>query len=141
MKNTVEAGDVKSAADRILSPTTGLFSTLVGNSANAGRYIVPFGVSDHTGQIWVQAFNEIGEQIFGRPANDLHAMQAYNEREYKDLLSSVLFKEATFKCRAKQESYQSETKIRYSVMSMIELDYAEACRELFDMIEVYRGAH
>ncbi len=89
----------------------------------------------------MQAFNDIGEIVFGRSANDLHSMSQYDERGYKDLLSNVLFKEYTFKVRAKQESYQSETKIRYTIVSMQGLDYVDASRELLDMIDMYRGAH
>ncbi len=35
------------------------------------RYILPIGVCDHSGHVWLQGFNEIGEQILGRSANEL----------------------------------------------------------------------
>lgn len=35
------------------------------------RYIMTVAVSDHTGQAWFQAFNEMGKQIMGVDANEL----------------------------------------------------------------------
>jgi replication factor A1 len=35
------------------------------------RYVMGVNASDHTGQEWIQAFNEAGKVITGRPAGDL----------------------------------------------------------------------
>lgn len=34
------------------------------------RYIFPMACSDYSGQAWLQGFNEVGEVLFGMPAND-----------------------------------------------------------------------
>jgi replication factor A1 len=39
------------------------------------RYIVTVIVADHTGQTWVQMFNEQAEQLIGKNANELEAIQ------------------------------------------------------------------
>jgi replication factor A1 len=38
------------------------------------RYIMGVNVSDHTGQEWIQAFNDSGKTITGRPAKELVAV-------------------------------------------------------------------
>lgn len=39
------------------------------------RYILNVSIMDHTGHIWVTAFNEIGEAILGKDANEMTALK------------------------------------------------------------------
>lgn len=34
------------------------------------RYIFPMACADHSSQAWLQGFNDIGEVLFGTPANE-----------------------------------------------------------------------
>jgi replication factor A1 len=34
-----------------------------------------FATMDHSGQVWMQGFNEVGQAMFGMTADELHDMQ------------------------------------------------------------------
>lgn len=36
-----------------------------------------FSVSDHTGQVWLQAFNEAGEALLGKTADEMFTLKVY----------------------------------------------------------------
>jgi hypothetical protein len=38
------------------------------------RYLLSISCADHTGQIWLQGFNEVGELMLGITAKDLHEL-------------------------------------------------------------------
>ncbi|KAI8818562.1 uncharacterized protein EV422DRAFT_537495 [Fimicolochytrium jonesii] len=100
------------------------------------RYIMSFTVSDHTGQIWLQGFNDIGEAMLGKTADEMAQLKdSGNQAAYDAAFSAALFKSWDFKVRAKAETYQDEAKVRTSVMSFVPVDYASASLELADMIE------
>lgn len=40
----------------------------------ANRYLLSISVADHTGQIWLQGFNDVGETLLGITAKDLHEL-------------------------------------------------------------------
>lgn len=48
----------------------------VGAGLTVRRYLVTFCAADHTGQLWLQGFNEVGLAIFGMSANELKALEA-----------------------------------------------------------------
>lgn len=39
------------------------------------RYIMSMSVADSSGSVWLQCFNDVAEQIFGKKAEELHQMQ------------------------------------------------------------------
>lgn len=43
------------------------------------RYILSFSVSDHTGQMWLQAFNDTAELILGHKADDMVALKVFHD--------------------------------------------------------------
>ncbi|KAI8825732.1 uncharacterized protein EV422DRAFT_513990 [Fimicolochytrium jonesii] len=103
------------------------------------RYIMSFTVSDHTGQIWLQGFNDIGEAMLGRTADEMaHLKDSGNQAEYDLVFAQASFKSFDFKCRAKAETYQDEAKVKTSVMSFAPIDYAGACHELDEMTKRFR---
>lgn len=38
---------------------------------NFNSYIVTISVNDHTGQIWLNCFDDVGRQIIGKSADDI----------------------------------------------------------------------
>lgn len=70
------------------------------------RYIMSVNVSDHTGQIWLSCFNEVGLQIMGITANELMAMQDEgDERRKNEAFQEALCKSFIFKCKAKMDNF------------------------------------
>ena len=45
---------------------------LVWKTYYCGRYLLSVSCADHTGQIWLQGFNDVGELLLGITAKDLH---------------------------------------------------------------------
>ncbi|KAI8800927.1 hypothetical protein BJ742DRAFT_49410 [Cladochytrium replicatum] len=101
------------------------------------RYIISASIADHTGQMWVQVFNDQAEVILGCSANDLMQIRESNKARADVIMSELLFQEFTFRVRAKMETYQDESKIRYSVMGCTPLQFPEANEQLLDMIMQY----
>ncbi|KAI8913069.1 hypothetical protein DFJ77DRAFT_466661 [Powellomyces hirtus] len=100
------------------------------------RYIMSFSITDHTGQVWLQGFNEVGEQLLGMSANEMVALKdSQNDQAVTAAINDALFKTYLFKVRAKAETYQDESKVRLSVISFSSVDYAAAAIDLAGMIE------
>ncbi|KAI8802691.1 hypothetical protein BJ742DRAFT_832334 [Cladochytrium replicatum] len=102
------------------------------------RYIISASIADHTGQMWVQVFNDQAEVILGCSANDLMQLRESNKARADAIMSEMLFQEFTFRVRAKMETYQDESKIRYTVMGCTPLQFPEANEQLLDMIMQYQ---
>ncbi|KAI9207538.1 uncharacterized protein BJ171DRAFT_439195 [Polychytrium aggregatum] len=118
-KLTTEGGDWRcSACNEIYSEPT-------------YRYILPLTVADYTGNMWVQAFNEVAVRIVDRSANEL---QQATVEERPNLIRSSMFKTFNMKIRAKSDVYQGETKIRYAIQSAVPLDYANESKRLLGVI-------
>jgi replication factor A1 len=72
-------------------------------------YIMSVNVNDHTGQLWLSCFDQVGRVVMGgRSANELMAM-----REEDETRSSAVFEEAncrklSFRCRAKMDTFSGE---------------------------------
>ncbi|KAI5278779.1 Replication factor A protein 1, partial [Ascosphaera aggregata] len=49
------------------------------------RYILLMNVCDHTGQLWLNCFDDVGKLIMGCSADEYMAMKDSNEREAEDL--------------------------------------------------------
>ncbi|KAG0276608.1 Replication factor A protein 1 [Linnemannia exigua] len=97
------------------------------------RYIMGVNASDHTGQDWIQAFNDAGRVITGRPAEDL----VKNPELVPITFAKSTFKSYIFKCRAKQESYRDEAKVRISIVAIHPLDPVEESKKLLKQLEEY----
>lgn len=78
------------------------------------RYILSLNVSDHTGQIWLSAFDEASTLIMGVSANDFMAMKDNaNQDEAGQGKLTQVFQEAncktfTFRCKAKMDTFQDQ---------------------------------
>ena len=81
-------------------------------------------VADHTGQAWLQGFNDVGEKVFGKTANELIALrvchflssiishdstisqsQDNDESQYSAAVQKAICSTYNFTCRAKQDTY------------------------------------
>lgn len=72
------------------------------------RYIMSVNVTDHTGQMWINCFDEVGRAIMGMSADDLMARK--EENTHLKIFENAICRTYTFKCRAKMETYQDQQK-------------------------------
>ncbi|PWA01780.1 hypothetical protein BB558_002098 [Smittium angustum] len=101
------------------------------------RYIISINVSDHTGNLWLQCFNETAIQILGVTANELYPLYETNREEYDSKIAKANFSKFRFRCRAKNEIYNDTARVRHSVTGISRINYAEDSTRLFNLISEY----
>ncbi len=70
------------------------------------RYVMTANVCDHTGQMWVSGFNDVGEAIIGKSANELAELRENGEdKAVEAFVKQAVGKQYILNCRAKQETY------------------------------------
>lgn len=73
------------------------------------RYIMSVNVSDHTGQIWLSCFDEVGERVMGMPANDLMRMKEEgDDKRVTEAFGDANCQTFVFKCRAKMDTFNDQ---------------------------------
>ncbi|ORX64153.1 replication factor-a protein [Basidiobolus meristosporus CBS 931.73] len=98
------------------------------------RYIMAINVSDHTGQVWLQCFNDIGVQVLGKTAGELMQLKDINPAAFSAVFQQANFQQYMFKCRAKQEVFNDTSKVRYSVLQATPLDFVSQSKSLLEQI-------
>ncbi|BFZ65104.1 Replication factor A protein 1 [Saitoella coloradoensis] len=101
------------------------------------RYIMTLSVNDHTGQAWFSTFDDVGHQILGITATDLHNMKEEDEIRAGEVFSEANCRTWIFRCRAKQDNFGGQVRMRYSVMNATPVDYRAGAKELMDVIKSY----
>lgn len=104
--------------------------------------MLSFTVSDATGQTWVTTFNDEAEKLLKIPASELLNLKVFpplifkenDFNAYEAKFESILFNQYVMKCRAKQEVYQDEAKLRVSCVSLDKVAYVERSRQLLGLI-------
>ena len=65
-------------------------------------------VSDHTGQIWLSCFDDVGRQIMGMTADQLMELRENDTKAADDAFQDANCKTMNFKCRAKMDNFQDQ---------------------------------
>ncbi|KAI0372965.1 replication factor-a protein [Pilatotrama ljubarskyi] len=98
------------------------------------RYIVPMAVADYSGQAWFQGFNEIGRVIFGMSADELVAIKENDDTKFNHVLENAIGTTYNFACRARQDNYNDQTRVRYGISRILPLDYHEEAAYLANLL-------
>lgn len=101
------------------------------------RYIFSMNVGDFSGQEWLSVFNEAGAVVFGRPASEMVELKENDDEQYKKIISDLVFKDFLFKVRSKQESYNNESRVKNTVVSVSSVDYVQESQGLLQLIDKY----
>ena len=72
------------------------------------RYIMSVNASDHTGQLWLNCFDDVGRQVMGMSADQLMEMKETDDKAAGDVFQDASCKAWLFKCRAKMDSFQDQ---------------------------------
>lgn len=72
------------------------------------RYIMSINVSDHTGQIWLSCFDDVGRMIMGMSADQLMELKENDEKAAGEVFQDANCKTFNFKCRAKMDNFQDQ---------------------------------
>lgn len=101
------------------------------------RYIMSLNVSDHTGQIWLSCFDDVGRMIMGMSADQLMELKENDEKASQDVFQEANCQTYIFKCRAKMDSFQDQQRVRYQVSGATPLNFATESKKLADIIKLY----
>ncbi|KAF8623485.1 hypothetical protein AX15_006268 [Amanita polypyramis BW_CC] len=98
------------------------------------RYIISLAAADWSGQAWLQGFNDVGVAIFGMSADDLVQIKENDEAKYNAILHRANCQTYNFVCRAKQDNYNDQIRIRYGISRILPLDYKEESKLLIEAL-------
>ncbi|ODV79658.1 replication factor-a protein [Suhomyces tanzawaensis NRRL Y-17324] len=107
------------------------------------RYIFNCSVMDNTGQLWLTLFDQEAHKLFGVDASVLKKYQQDEAdgvgKNFTELTSSILFKEYSFRVRARQDNYNDNVRIRYQAVGLDYLDYNQEADALCKELEALLG--
>ncbi|EJU02510.1 hypothetical protein DACRYDRAFT_78925 [Dacryopinax primogenitus] len=101
------------------------------------RYLLSISVADHTGQAWLSAFNDAGDMLFEMKAGELQNLKDTDETHFSKVMSDVRSKMYNFSCRARQDTYNDQTKVRYNITRMTKIDLKTEMKALVDNMKAY----
>ena len=101
------------------------------------RYIVTMNVADHTGQLYLNCFDDTGRRVMGMSGDDLMELKENDEKAYDEVFQEASCQTWVFNCRAKMDSYQDVQRVRYQVTGASALNYANECSKLANLIKLY----
>ncbi|KAK0720581.1 putative single-stranded DNA-binding protein 68k chain [Lasiosphaeris hirsuta] len=100
------------------------------------RYIMSMSVNDHTGQLWLSAFDDTGRVIMGgKSADELVEIREMDDTRLAAEFEAANCRQFIFRCRAKMDSFGEQPRIRYQVMSIAPLDYKSEGHKLAELIK------
>ncbi|KAG9015276.1 Replication factor A protein 1 [Tulasnella sp. JGI-2019a] len=102
------------------------------------RYLLTMSIADWSDQIWLQIFNEIGVTLFGMSAKALHDLQEEDPSAALDVVQQAQCKAFNFSCRAKQDNWNDQTRVRYGVNKIWPLEYKTEGNFLLETIKQYQ---
>eukprot|EP01147_Barroeca_monosierra_P001107 gene1107-4335_t len=101
------------------------------------RLMTSMSIADATGQTWVTAFQESAERLLHCTSDELGTLQETDEALFSKKIADAQFQAWKLKCRAKADTYQDDTRVRVSVVSVEPLNFVEEARYLISQIRLY----
>jgi len=94
-------------------------------------------VNDHTGQLYLSCFDDVGKLVMGMSADQLMEYLENDIAAKDKAFEEAMCKTYTFKCRAKMDTFQDQQKVRYQVMGAFPINYTAEANKLADLIKLY----
>ncbi|ROV98558.1 hypothetical protein VSDG_04280 [Cytospora chrysosperma] len=102
------------------------------------RYIMSVNVNDHTGQLWLSCFDEVGRIVMGgRSADELMEMRESDEARLAQVFDEANCAKLSFRCRAKMDTFGDTQRVRYQVMTASPINYVTEANKLAELIKAY----
>ncbi|VDB82701.1 unnamed protein product [Peniophora sp. CBMAI 1063] len=98
------------------------------------RYIISMAVADMTDEIWLQGFNDAGNTVLGRTANELTDLRERDEGAFMLHMQSASGKSYVFTVRAKQDTYNDRTRVRYGIVRIEPIDYVKGINDYLTLL-------
>jgi replication factor A1 len=101
------------------------------------RYILTLAAADHTGNIWLQCFNDVAEKLLQRSADEVSTLKESNVPAFEAVFAEATFRQYKFKLKAATDTYQDESRVRYNILSATPVDFAEYSSYLLEEIKKF----
>jgi len=99
------------------------------------KYALRFCATDWSGQQWITAFGDRAEDILKVKASVLEKYLLDGDtQKYEEVFQNACFQTKLFKMRARPNSYMDETRVRYDVIGVQDIDVRAECQHLLDKI-------
>jgi replication factor A1 len=72
------------------------------------RYIMSINISDHTGQLWLSCFDDVGRLVMGKSADELMEIREVDEKKFSDAFQDATCTTWNFRCKAKMDNFQEQ---------------------------------
>ncbi|CAG8983163.1 hypothetical protein HYALB_00010311 [Hymenoscyphus albidus] len=101
------------------------------------RYMMTLSIADQSGQIYLNCFDDVGRLVMGMNANQLVDLKENDNERATKAFDDANFKTYTFTCRAKMDTYQDQSRVRYQVLNALPIDFKQEARKLTELIKGY----
>jgi replication factor A1 len=92
-------------------------------------------VNDYTSQIWVSGFNEVGQDLFGKTADEMQALKEDDDPAFQSTIANAIGKCYNLNIKAQADSFGDQTRVRYQIQKIARVDWAQAAKTLAEQIE------
>lgn len=93
------------------------------------------GISDFTGQLWINVFNDVAKQIFNISAEDLHKLKEIDSDNATKLVKNIIGKEFAIKVRVVKQIYNEETIKRINCLELDEINLDQEIKLMTELIQ------
>ncbi|GAV55806.1 hypothetical protein ZYGR_0AY01990 [Zygosaccharomyces rouxii] len=91
------------------------------------RYLLTISVLDETGQLWLTLFNDQAKQLLKVEASELVLLKESDPAAFSKITQSLQMNQYSFRIRAREDNYNNQSRIRYTVSNLHNINYrAEA---------------
>ncbi|EDQ91528.1 uncharacterized protein MONBRDRAFT_451, partial [Monosiga brevicollis MX1] len=94
------------------------------------RLLTSFSIGDFSGSQWLQSFSEVAESVLGHSADEIGSWSANSDPRFTTALADATFKTWTFRCRARTDTYNDQSRLRVSVASAVPIDYVQDSKRM-----------
>lgn len=86
------------------------------------RYIMSVNVNDHTGQLWLSVFDDVGKIIMnGKSADDLMALREEDETRLAAEFDAANCTKLNFRCRAKMDTFNDQQRFVHTCPNFLQV--------------------
>lgn len=104
------------------------------------RLMVSLNMGDYSDGMWATCFQETAEKLLGMSSEEVGNMSEQDEEGYNKVFTDACFKTYSFRCRAKADTYNDETRVKHTVISVDPVDYNAMNKMLIKEIETMGGS-
>lgn len=103
------------------------------------RYIISMKIMDSTSSEWASGFDEVGQVLFGRSADELRQLKEKDSAMFQSILDDATFRPLLMKMQVKERMWQNVLKVRYTVSRVELIDFASEGHQQLKEIAAYGG--